>query len=234
MTLTQTYRLAHRARGKLSSEASRVDHDLRLLVGHANLLDSLMIELQDAEKRQDSWFEQSIAPKSSSEPKHVAFVEQHGLDVPDASDDEEDESDSEDEDTRRPHHLTVPAHRQQQRARSPPAKPIDFTFDDDEAMADDDDESDNLELSLVRTRSHSADEDMPLPELVHESDSEDSDEEIPSPPADLASQRVTVMDFAATTKAQRQQKRQEKQPLEEVEEEENFLMQAQVPLVACC
>ena len=50
MSITQTYYLAHKARSKLSSEASRPDHNLRLLVGHANMLDSLMLEPADAER----------------------------------------------------------------------------------------------------------------------------------------------------------------------------------------
>ncbi|ROT36042.1 hypothetical protein SODALDRAFT_328423 [Sodiomyces alkalinus F11] len=60
MSITQTYYLAHKARAKLAYEASRADHDLRLLVGHANLLDSLMFELADAEREQESWFNQSV------------------------------------------------------------------------------------------------------------------------------------------------------------------------------
>lgn len=48
MSITQTYYLAHTARGKLSHEAAQADHNLRLLVGHANLLDSLMLELAEA------------------------------------------------------------------------------------------------------------------------------------------------------------------------------------------
>jgi hypothetical protein len=60
MSISQTYRLAHRARAKLSTEAQRSDHNLRLLVGHANLLDSLMVEIADAEREQQSWFNQSV------------------------------------------------------------------------------------------------------------------------------------------------------------------------------
>jgi hypothetical protein len=60
MSITQTYFLAHSARGKLSKEASRPDHDLRLLVGHANMLDSLMIDLANAEQEQERWFNQSV------------------------------------------------------------------------------------------------------------------------------------------------------------------------------
>ncbi|KAK3933680.1 hypothetical protein QBC46DRAFT_230105, partial [Diplogelasinospora grovesii] len=59
MSVTQTYSLAHKARAKLSSEAARSNHNLRLLVGHANLLDSLMLKLADTERQQESWFDQS-------------------------------------------------------------------------------------------------------------------------------------------------------------------------------
>ena len=41
------------ARRKLSQEAARTDHDLRLLVGHANIVDSLMIDLANAEAAQE-------------------------------------------------------------------------------------------------------------------------------------------------------------------------------------
>ncbi|TGZ82275.1 hypothetical protein EX30DRAFT_221064 [Ascodesmis nigricans] len=60
MSIVQTFRLAHKARGKLSAEASRQDHNLRLLVGHANLLDSLMIHLADAEAQQERWYTNTI------------------------------------------------------------------------------------------------------------------------------------------------------------------------------
>ncbi|KAF8246256.1 hypothetical protein K440DRAFT_632223 [Wilcoxina mikolae CBS 423.85] len=60
MSITQTFYLAHKARGKLSSEASRSDHNLRLLVGHANLLDSLMIHLADAEAEQERWYYNTV------------------------------------------------------------------------------------------------------------------------------------------------------------------------------
>ncbi|KAL1982780.1 hypothetical protein VTN96DRAFT_896 [Rasamsonia emersonii] len=79
MSLTQTYYLAHTARGKLSREAARADHDLRLLVGHANLLDSLMLELANAEKEQERWFNRSVnsATKSSQDerPSHIRWAD---------------------------------------------------------------------------------------------------------------------------------------------------------------
>ena len=72
MSITQTYFLAHSARGKLSKEAARADHDLRLLVGHANMLDSLMLDLANAEQEQERWFNKSIneSREEEEEPAH--------------------------------------------------------------------------------------------------------------------------------------------------------------------
>ena len=101
MSITQTYYLAHKARGKLSSEAARPDHNLRLLVGHANLLDSLMLELAEAEQEQETWFNQSVKKASKpAEPRHIqwadAVVEDPEADwqVEDADSSDSSESDS--------------------------------------------------------------------------------------------------------------------------------------------
>lgn len=45
MSISDTYLLASKARSKLQHEASRHDHDLRILVSHANMLDNLMDSL---------------------------------------------------------------------------------------------------------------------------------------------------------------------------------------------
>jgi hypothetical protein len=80
MSITQTYFLAHSARGKLSKEAARPDHDLRLLVGHANMLDSLMIDLANAEQEQERWFNNivggSTSEEESSSPKVETIMEE--------------------------------------------------------------------------------------------------------------------------------------------------------------
>jgi len=104
MSLTQTYFLAHTARAKLSKEAARADHDLRLLVGHANLLDSLMLDLAEAEKEQESWFNQSVrgANGHSEEPRHIQWADalieepEHDWDPEDDSSDSESDSDDSD------------------------------------------------------------------------------------------------------------------------------------------
>lgn len=101
MSITQTYFLAHSARGKLSKEAARADHDLRLLVGHANMLDSLMLDLANAEQEQERWFNKTVSGTEEEQEEPLAQVEiiQEEVEteeVEEESDVEEDEeSDSE-------------------------------------------------------------------------------------------------------------------------------------------
>lgn len=101
MSITQTYFLAHSARGKLSKEASRADHDLRLLVGHANMLDSLMIDLANAEQEQERWFNRSLtgAREQEEELTHEeTIMEEPEVDWIAEDAESSDESDAEEED----------------------------------------------------------------------------------------------------------------------------------------
>ncbi len=163
MSLTESYYIASSARGKLGREASRADHNLRRLVGHANLLDNLMIELQDAEREQEAWFHQSV--RTASKPDRVTFA------VADTLDDMDEDSDSDSEDEEDYCEEEVAPRR---RARSP--APAFMAVDDMEY-----DTEDNEELSLTRVPSHSP------PELTMDDDDEDSsdDDECPSP-SDIA------------------------------------------------
>lgn len=173
MSLAQTYYLAHTARGKLSKEASRADHDLRLLVGHANLLDGLMLDLADAEREQENWFNTTVkgAAKASKEPKHIQWadtipeeaVEEEAWDA--ESSDSEEDSDDEDEVQ---YARSIALHRQSKPSTTVTAMEIDEDMEEDEDYEDD--------LALTRTSTHP-------PELLHESDSESDDESMPpSPP----------------------------------------------------
>lgn len=189
MSLTQTYFLAHKARGKLSHEAARPDHNLRLLVGHANLLDSLMLDLADAEREQESWFNHSVrGATSKSEDKHIqwadAVIEEPEEDwrVEDAdsySDSSDSESDlDDDEDVEMADAVSL---------RRMPAKPVvptllktDSHYDDMEE--DDDEEEDYAHLGLTRTHSHSHSHSASPPELDHDSDSSEDESMPPSPP----------------------------------------------------
>ena len=53
MSISQGYKLAHTVHGKLSREADRPSSRLRVMVGHANLLDNLIAELSQIEIRED-------------------------------------------------------------------------------------------------------------------------------------------------------------------------------------
>jgi hypothetical protein len=102
MSLTQTYYLAHTARRKLSKEASRADHDLRILVSHANLLDNLMLELSNAEQEQQRWVDRTAVSDShnknrqfTSEEQHIQWADQTTVEyVEESSEDSDSDSDS--------------------------------------------------------------------------------------------------------------------------------------------
>ncbi|KAL8766657.1 MAG: hypothetical protein Q9209_006640 [Squamulea sp. 1 TL-2023] len=185
MSLTQTYYLAHTARGKLSKEAAQADHNLRRLVGHANLLDGLMLDLADAEREQESWFNQTVkgATKASESPRHIQWADsiEEAIEEDEYSDSE---SDSDDEVEQIPR---IPARRLPQELA--PAAMVTAEDDSDDEMEDEDNEDEDL----ILTRTHP---NQP-PELLHESDSESDDDMPPSPPQ-------SQLSFDAFTEKQRQ------------------------------
>jgi hypothetical protein len=180
MSVTQTYYLAHTARGKLSHEAAKSDHNLRLLVGHANLLDSLMLELAEAEQEQESWFNQSVKKASRTEgPKHIqwadAIVEEPEEDwqAEDAdSSDSESEYDSDDDIEMEAGIVSL------QRVQSHKITSTVAALDEEDVYEDDEEDFEGLQLHL--TPSHSAHP----PELDHDSDSSEDESMPPSPPSD--------------------------------------------------
>lgn len=187
MSITQTYYLAHTARGKLSTEAARADHNLRLLVGHANLLDSLMLELAEAEQEQESWFNQSVkaATKTVESPKHIqwadSIVEEPEQDWQaedaDSSDSDSDSEFDDEEDIEMISAGTISLQRVQSRATIYTETPM---YDESDEEFEEDDEEDYDLLSLARVPSRS----QQPPELLHDSDDSSSDDESmpPSPP----------------------------------------------------
>jgi len=181
MSITQAYFLAHKARSKLSSEAARPDHNLRLLVGHANLLDSLMLDLADAEREQESWFNQSVrgaAPTpSKTEDKHIRWADtiieepENDWHAEDADSSDSDSDYSEDEDVEMADAVSL------RRIPSHAVKDFGYLMDEDDSDYSDDDE-DFTELALQRSPSHSASP----PELDHDSDTSEDESMPPSPP----------------------------------------------------
>ncbi|TKA66000.1 hypothetical protein B0A55_11854 [Friedmanniomyces simplex] len=179
MSLTSIYYTASTARTKLGREANRSDHNLRLLVGHANLLDSLMIELSSAEREQEAWFNQSLSRASKPEqPKHIQWLDE----VAEADEEEGDDSESDDgsdyDDDAEQLFASIPVGRM----RSSPVQVDSMEVDDDEDEEDSDlDAEFDEEHALQRVPSSR----QSPPELLDscEDDSSDSeDESMPSSP----------------------------------------------------
>ncbi|KAH6624372.1 hypothetical protein B0J18DRAFT_176939 [Chaetomium sp. MPI-SDFR-AT-0129] len=213
MSIAQTYFLAHKARAKLSSEAARPDHNLRLLVGHANLLDSLMVELADAEREQESWFNQSVRGASPAAPapteKHIQWADtiveepENDWRAEDAESDSDSDSESDsdfDDDEDIEMADAVPLQRVPSHHNMLPHKAAyPFGADREDYDMDEDDEEDYAQLALQRSPSHSASASpvSPPPELDDDSDASTEDESMPpSPPTTL------IPEFAAGTEQQ--------------------------------
>src|SRR5579862_8715376 len=212
MSITQTYYLAHSARNKLSKEASRADHNLRLLVGHANLLDSLMIQLAEAEREQEQWFNQTVrgAEASEGEPKssrHIQWADtimeepEQDWEVDDAGSDSDSDSDYDAEEEASAYIAPrTPSH--------PSVTIIPLGIDD----GDYDSEEDNEELALVRSPSRT------LPELSDDSDEDSEDDSMPpSPPQttiEFSEQQPKQLSTAYSSQAN--------QPLSETEQSSFF------------
>lgn len=211
MSITQTYYLAHTARKKLTREASRSDHDLRLLVGHANLLDSLMLDLADAEQEQERWFNQTVSGASKSSPsdaKHIQWAEtvvedpEEDWDPEDVSDadsdlfDEDDEDDDDDDDVDEDdlsdledgEEFAVPAPIVRKQVPSPVTvtvttsqRELPSTNDADDNEVDYYDDGEEDLAGLTLTRVPSRQ--SPPPDLSSDSDGESDDDAMPpSPP----------------------------------------------------
>lgn len=188
MSVIQTYYLAHSARQKLTREASRADHDLRVVVGHANLLDSLMVDLANAEQAQERWFNQSVSPVSKAKEKArvrwadtVAEEPEEDWDISDdsdssdSSDDDLDDLDEESSSVTDPDPVPV-----RRRAPSPVALVTEEEVDGEDSDSDFeyDGDSDLEELTLTRSVARQS-----PPELLSDSDEESEEDTMPpSPP----------------------------------------------------
>ena len=173
MSLTQTYYVASTARSKLGREAGRPDHNLRRLVGHANLLDNLMVELADAEREQEAWFNQSIKKNSKpEEPKHIQWIDTI---EEDPEEEDESDSDSDDEYDEDAELYAIPL----RKIKSPPVTFSSQEIEDEDMDAEYDEEYDE-EHALIRVASkHSP------PELTHD-DSDSEDESMPNSPEEAS------------------------------------------------
>lgn len=97
ISITQTYYIAHTVRKKLDREASRADHDLRLLVGHANLLDSLMLDYADTKREHEEWFNKSVNDTTKASQKESQHIRWASTEVTEAEEDRDSEDASDQE-----------------------------------------------------------------------------------------------------------------------------------------
>jgi hypothetical protein len=172
MSATQTYSLAHTSRGKLSSEASRADHNLRLLVGHANFLDSLMLELAEVEQEHVTWSNQFVCQASKpTKQRHADAV----VEDPEENWRAEDADSSDTSDSDRDYTSDKEIEEEIFSLRL-------ATFYNEVEEFEDDDGVDYSDLALHLTPSHVTSP----PDLEHDSgDSSDDDSLPPIPPSDV-------------------------------------------------
>jgi len=209
MSITQTYYLAHTARKKLTREASRADHDLRLLVGHANLLDSVMLDLADAEREQERWFNQTVSGASKAsqeEARHIQWASastvveasEEDWDPEDASDLESDLSDSDEGDDsdfdENDFVINTPVRRRAPSPVAPMPEPLLEEEDDTDSDFEYDDAEDLQELSLTRSPSRQ----LP-PELLADLDDSSEDEATPPSPPQPTLEAFDEKEHSATT-----------------------------------
>ena len=100
MTVTQTYMIAHQARGKLAEEANCPDQNLHRMVCHANMLDTLISDLEHAEEEQESYLNKLTSgakkPAKKSKPEKWVQVVMEKLAEQSESPDEHDVSSDDD------------------------------------------------------------------------------------------------------------------------------------------
>lgn len=215
MSITQTYYLAHTARSKLSKEAARADHDLRLLVGHANLLDSLMLDLANAEREQEQWFNHTVRNATKkAQPSHIRWadtIEEESME--DYSEEEEEEdsdfsdddySDYDEEEDDGKFEAIVAMQTAQavakplRRAPSPPALVSLDEVSSDEEEDDEEEEEEFARLTLTRSPSRLASPPAQSPpELLDDLSSDEEDSMPPSP------EQPTVDPFSSTSTTQK-------------------------------
>lgn len=153
MSRVQTLYLAHVARQKLALEASYDDLDLRVVVGHANLLDNLMMYLATTEQEHEPKQEQTrVAHFNQSRQRQLNTINTNSLAELDGEEEQaedlSDDDDSTDDETEF-HHID---------SKTVATSELSDTDSDDQAEE---------EFALVRTKSHHS-----PPELFHDCESE--------------------------------------------------------------
>ncbi|KAF5102729.1 hypothetical protein D0Z00_000221 [Geotrichum galactomycetum] len=172
MSLAETYFLATRARSKLAKAASKHDHDLRVLVAHANMLDSVMDSL--AEKRR---LEKSLLKPTQEPAVELAVTFKHDDDDDeeyfsdsdsDSDSDEEEEEEEEFDDSRYRNITHIPFGSNKRDFRELPTVDEDTTdlpllsYSSDE----EEEEEELVEVAAVTTTTNESPDDLRKPQTV--------------------------------------------------------------------
>ena len=170
-TLHETYFVASTCRIKLGREADRADHQLRLLVGHANLLDMLMEEMMDAEKGEERRLNALI--RAAPKPQQTRKVQWIDTITEELEESEDSDSDDDPDGAGDPEGNKVSPIRP---AKSPLPRSSTNYIVEDEQLSDeyetneDDGEDDGLTLRRWPSKGY-------VPELISEGDSGSEDED---------------------------------------------------------
>ncbi|KAK9451137.1 uncharacterized protein V1518DRAFT_412623 [Limtongia smithiae] len=116
LSFAESYRLANTARSKLSRAARKSDHDLRVLVSHANLLDNVMAYLSSADaprRRAPAAYPARVSVLYDDDDDDDEVVEEYEVDSDSDSESSEDDSDDEEDivvDSRNYTHMPPPSY----------------------------------------------------------------------------------------------------------------------------
>lgn len=192
------------------STAAPIQH-LDQWLTHIAVLDNLMVELADAEREQEAWFNQSVRKASKpEEPRHIQWVDT----IPEDDGQSDDESDADSEYDEDEEMFDIPL----RKIKSPPVTLASADIDDEDMDAEyeEEDEEDEYALRRVPSNRHSP------PELLEddESESEDDEDSMPASPENVAfelsekeRQAITTTTFYDTKTLQDYSVQQPQQPL---------------------
>lgn len=194
MSMAETYFLASKAQSKLTHEASKSNHNLRMLVSHANLLDNLMESLSKKKMVPETPLKQTYSSQYSYNVSHFSTI--HEEDEEEEEDYSEDDYSEDEEFESKPYKqmptiddyskLTPNMHDHE-------VQVIEINCDDE----DDDDDYDDTNSSVI-----SSPESIPSLSYSSEEESDDEIETVPVKPQDITlvpNYKVSAIPISITT-----------------------------------
>ncbi|KAF5097135.1 hypothetical protein D0Z03_001481 [Geotrichum reessii] len=200
MSMAETYFLASKAQSKLTHEASKNNHNLRMLVSHANLLDNLMESLSKKKMLPETPLKQTYSTQYSYNMSHFSTIHEEDEDEEDEEEEEEDYSEdeySEDEEFESKPYKQMPTlddySKLTPNMHDHEVQVVEINCDDE----DEDDDYEGTNSTVV-----SSPESMPSLSYSSEEESEDEIETVPVKHQDItlvAEYKVSAMPISITT-----------------------------------